>query len=214
MNGIETHFLMMYQHPEANVVMYINTHAASKVYADCICTSSNAVKAVDAMESESVIFAPDKHLAHYVQKKTDKKLIVVPKQGLCVVHNNIILDDVKKAVAAHPNAKLTVHPETPPEVQAMADHIGSTNQMVEYVRETRWDEFIIGTEVGIIHRMKKEAPGKIFYPASDRAVCTNMKQTNLQNLKDALDRMQHKVEVPEDIADNARKAIQRMLELK
>ncbi|MFH1404110.1 MAG: quinolinate synthase NadA [Candidatus Altiarchaeota archaeon] len=201
------------EHPDADVVMYINTHAAAKVYADCVCTSSNAIRIVEAMESETILFAPDRHLASYVQKNTSKKIIPVPDRGLCVVHNNIMLEDVREAREKHPDALLTVHPETPPEVQELADHIGSTNQMIRYVRETDNEEFIIGTEIGIIHRMRKEAPGKKYYPACERAVCRSMKEINLDNLREALDKMQHKVEVPKDIADKTRTAIERMLEL-
>jgi quinolinate synthase len=202
------------EHPNAEVVMYINTRAAAKVYADCVCTSSNAVKVVESMGSDKVIFAPDRNLAHYVQQKTDKELIVVPEKGMCIVHENITLKDVKNARQEHPDAKLTVHPEVPPKVQDEADHIGSTNQMIQYVKDTKWGEYIIGTEHGIIHRMQKEAPDKKYYPACTRAVCLNMKKTNLENLRDALDKMQYKVEVPKETAEKARAPIQRMLDLK
>jgi len=201
-------------HPNAEVVMYVNTHAAAKVYADVICTSANCVKIVENMDSDEILFAPDAHLAHYVQKRTKKKIIPVPESGLCVVHNNIMYEDVIKTREKHPNALLTVHPETPPKVQEIADHIGSTSQMIKYVKETDHDQFIIGTEIGLIHRMRKEAPGKTYIPACERAVCTNMKKTNLENLKQALELEQHRVEIPEDIAGKARAAIQRMLDMR
>ncbi|MFH1055737.1 MAG: quinolinate synthase NadA [Candidatus Altiarchaeota archaeon] len=202
------------EYPEAEVVMYVNTLAAAKVYADCICTSANIVKVINSMDSDTILFAPDKNMAYYVSKRTDKKIIAVPRYGICAVHNNIKLEDVEGAKAVHPKAKLTVHPETPPEVQEMADYIGSTKQMIEYVRENDSKEFIIGTEVDIIHRMNKEAPGKKFYPSSDKAICKNMKKINLLNIRESLEKMQHRIEVPEKIADGARKAIQRMLDLK
>jgi quinolinate synthase len=202
------------EHPDAEVVMYVNTVAAAKVYADCICTSANAVKVVDSMEADTILFAPDKNLAYYVQERTKKLVIPVPERGMCVVHHNITLEDVKKAKAEHPAAKLTVHPETPPEVQMIADHIGSTKGMIEYVRKDPAKEYIVGTEVDIIHRMMKEAPGKTYYPACTKSICRNMKKTTLENLRDALEKMQHQVSVPEKIAEKARKPIERMLSLK
>jgi len=201
------------EHPEAEVVMYINTRAESKTYADCICTSSNALKVVEAMDADSILFAPDKNLAHYVQERTKKKIIPVPEYGVCAVHNKMSREEVDKVVKAHPNAKLTVHPEVAADIQEIADHVGSTKQMIEYVKENPSKEFIIGTEVGIIHRMKKETPGKQFYPACDTAVCQNMKKINLQNLHESLEKMQYKIEVPEETAEKARAAIQKMLDL-
>ncbi len=202
------------EHPQAEVVMYINTHAAAKAYADCVCTSSNALKVVEAMDSDTILFAPDRHLGHYVQQQTSKKLIMVPEKGVCVVHNKIRLEDVEKAKKEHPDALVTVHPEVPPEVQAISDHVGSTSQMLKYVKETDHQEFIIGTEPGMIHRMEKETSGKKFYPACETAICQNMKKITLQHVYDALDKMQYEVTVPEDIAGKARDAIQRMLDIK
>ncbi len=201
------------EHPEAEVVMYVNTHAATKGYADCVCTSSNALQIVEAMEADTILFAPDKHLADYVQQRSKKNIIPVPEHGICVVHNKITVKDVETAREKHPNALVTVHPETPLVVQEIADHIGSTNQMIKYVKETDHDEFIIGTENGIIYRMEKEAPGKKFYPACDFAICQSMKEINLKNLYEALEKMQYEVIVPEEIAEAAKKPIQRMLEL-
>lgn len=202
------------QHPEAEVVMYVNTVAAAKVFADCICTSANAVKVVESMAADTILFAPDKNLAYYVSKRTKKRIIPVPENGMCIVHHNFRVEDIMAAAKEHPGAKITVHPETPPQIQEMADHIGSTKQMVEYVKTDPAKEFIIGTEVDIIHRMLKEAPGKEFYPACTRAVCRNMKKITLENLRDALEHVQYRVEVPEKIAKLARKPIERMLALK
>jgi len=203
------------EHPEAGVVMYVNTSAASKVYADIICTSANAVKVVESMEADTILFAPDKNLAYYVAQRTKKMIIPVPENGNCIVHHRFITkEEVERARGEHPNAKLTVHPETVPEVQAMADHIGSTKQMIEYVKKDAGKEFIIGTEVDIIHRMRKEAQGKTFWPACEKAICRNMKKTTLENLHEALEKMQYKIEVPEKIAEKARTPIERMLALK
>jgi quinolinate synthase len=202
------------EHPGAEVVMYVNTVAAAKAYADCICTSANAVKVVESMGSDTVLFAPDKNLAHYVARRTKKTVIPVPQKGMCIVHDRITVEDIMRAKSEHPAARVTVHPECIPDVQDLADHIGSTKQMIEYVKADPAAEFIIGTEVDIIHRMRKEAPGKSFHPACDKAVCRNMKKTTLANLLDALKNMQHRIHVPEKIAEKARKPIQRMLDLK
>ena len=202
------------QHPEAEVVMYVNTVAAAKVYADIICTSANAVKVVNSMESDTILFAPDKNLAYYVQQRTNKKIIPVPDYGICSVHHNIKAGHIEDAKRLHPQAKVTVHPECPPEVQALADHIGSTKAMIEYVKADSAKEYIVGTEVDILHRMRKDAPDKAFYPACDTAICRNMKKNTLENLHEALLNMQYKVDLPEKIAKAARKPIERMLALK
>jgi quinolinate synthase len=200
--------------PRAEVVLYINTHAEVKAHADCICTSSNAVKVVNSMKSDEVIFGPDKNLAYYVEKHTDKRIIIVPERGLCPTHHMIQVQDVEKVKAMHPDAEVVVHPETIPEVQELADYIGSTTQMVEYCRDSKAKEFIIGTEVGILHRLKKENPGKEFYPASEMSVCNTMKMITLKHIRDSLRDMKHEVKIPEDTAMKSRKAIQRMLEIR
>jgi quinolinate synthase len=202
------------KHPEAEVVMYVNTTAAAKVYADCICTSANALKVVESMKADTILFAPDKNLAHYVASRTKKRIIPIPERGMCIVHDRITVEDINNAKKEHPNAKVTVHPECTPEVQAIADHIGSTKQMVEYVKTDPSAEYIIGTEIDIAHRMRKEAPTKKFWPACSRAICKNMKKTTLENLHESLLKMQYEVEVPEKIAKEARKPIERMLALK
>ncbi len=201
------------RYPDAEVVMYVNTHAEAKAHADCICTSGNAVKVVEAMDADQIIFAPDKNLAHYVSLRTDKEIIPVPHYGMCIVHENIKLSDVKAAMAAHPKAKLTVHPEVPAEVQELAHHIGGTKGMVDFVKKDKGKEFIVGTENGLIHRMMKETHGKKFYPACETAICQNMKKTNLENLHQALKEMKHVITVPEDIAEAARIPLERMLTL-
>jgi quinolinate synthase len=202
------------EHPEAEVVMYVNTVAAAKVYADIICTSANAVKVVNSMDADTILFAPDKNLAYYVQQRSKKKIIPVPDYGICTVHHNIKAAHIEAAKKLHPKAKVTVHPECPAEVQLLADHIGSTKAMVEYVKVDDAKEYIVGTEVDILHRMRKEAPNKTFYPACDASICRNMKKNTLENLHDALAKMQYRIEVPKKIADAARKPIERMLALK
>ncbi|MBM3309669.1 MAG: quinolinate synthase NadA, partial [Candidatus Altiarchaeales archaeon] len=157
------------RHPDAEVVLYVNTHAEQKALADYVCTSGNAVKVVNAVKSDTVIFGPDVNLTYYVQKRTKKRLITVPERGVCQTHHQITLKDVLNARKEHPNAKVVVHPETPPAVQDMADHIASTEGIINYCKKSKSREFIIGTENGILYRMGKEIPGKKFHQASPMA---------------------------------------------
>ncbi|MFC2162416.1 quinolinate synthase NadA [Candidatus Altiarchaeota archaeon] len=202
------------EHPDAQVVLYINTHAEAKALSDCICTSANALKVIDSMESDDVIFGPDRNLAGYVKKNTKKNIILVPENGLCPTHHMIQVQDVKKAINAHPDAEVIVHPETIPEVQELADYIGSTTQMMRYCKESKSEDFIIGTEVGLIYRLEKETNGKRYYPASEMAYCNTMKMITLKHVKDALIEGKHEVKVPEDVAAKSLTAIQRMIDTK
>ncbi len=203
---------MKRKYPDAEVVLYVNTLAESKALADCICTSANAREVVNAMSSSIVIFGPDRNLAYYAQKATDKTVIPVPQHGLCPSHHQIVLSDVQKAKEAHPDAKVIVHPECIPEVQDIADYIASTSGMVRICKEHEpGTEFLIGTEIGLLYRLKKEAPDKKFYPISDTAVCPQMKMHTLANIARALEREEPVVRVPPEIATKARRAIERML---
>lgn len=200
-------------HPESEVVLYVNTLAEAKFYADCICTSANAERVVDAMESDTILFGPDINLANYVKKRTAKKIIPVPAYGLCPTHHQITLSDLIDAEKAHPDAKVVVHPECIEEVQDRAEQIASTSGMVKYCKHSDADEFLIGTEVGLIYRMKKEMPDKNFYPVSESAVCPQMKMHTLEKIERALREAIFEVKVPEDIQKEAIKPILRMLEL-
>lgn len=201
------------RYPGAEVVLYINTHAEQKALADCISTSGNAVKIVNAMKSDTVIFGPDVNLSYYVQKRSRKKIVTVPEKGVCQTHHQITLRDVEKARREHPDARLVVHPEVPPEVQDIADHIASTEGILDYCKKSGEKEFIIGTENGILYRMRKEIPGKVFYKASEMALCPTMKTITLPKIIASLKSMQNQVELPEEIASKARRALQRMMEL-
>lgn len=201
------------EHPDAEVVLYVNTLAESKALADCICTSSNAQEIVRVMDAPTILFGPDRNLAYYAQKGTTKKIIPVPEHGNCPSHHQITLEDLMKAKAAHPNAKIVVHPECIPEVQDRADYIASTSGMVKICREAEDEEFLIGTEVGLLHRLEKEAPEKIFYPLSTTAVCPQMKMITLEKIEAALEQEKHEVVIPPEIMGKARKPIERMLAL-
>ena len=202
---------MKRRYPDADVVLYVNTLAESKALADCICTSANAREIVNAMESETVLFGPDRNLAYYAGKTTSKKVIPIPQHGLCPSHHQIVMSDVIEAKNAHPDAKVIVHPECIPEVQDIADYIASTSGMVKICKTpASGDEFLVGTEIGLLHRLKKEAPDKKFYPISTTAVCPQMKMHTLEKIASALDREEPEVIVPAGIKAKARRAIERM----
>lgn len=202
------------EYPDAEVVLYVNTLAESKALADCICTSANAPEIVRAMDAPTILFGPDINLAYYAQKSTSKQIIPVPEHGNCPAHHQIALEDLERAQKAHPNAKVIVHPECIPEVQDRADYIASTSGMVRISKEEEeHGEFLVGTEVGLLHRLEKEAPGKRFYPISNTAVCPQMKMPTLKKIEAALEQEQPELVLPPDIMEKARKPIERMLAL-
>ncbi|HOI57854.1 MAG: quinolinate synthase NadA [Methanoculleus sp.] len=197
--------------PEAAVVAYVNTSAAVKAESDICCTSANAVAVVESLDAEQVIFLPDRNLGRYVARFTKKEIL--PWEGYCIVHDRMTADEVTVARRAHPNAEVLVHPECRPEVIDLADHVFSTSGMVRHACSSPGREFVIGTEVGILHQLEKKCPEKVFYPLSNRAVCVNMKKTDLAKVLAALEQCEPRVTVPEDTAARARTAIQRMLDL-
>ncbi len=198
------------KNPGVPVVSYVNTTAEVKAESDVCCTSANAAKVVNSLDPGELIFVPDKYLGRYVQTQTDKRLILW--EGYCPVHIRILKEDILKLKEEHPEAEVVVHPECRPEVIALADRVLSTTGMCHYVCETQAVELIIGTEVGILHRLRKENPDKIFYPASDRAVCDNMKKITLEKVLWSLEEMKYEVKVEGEIKERARKAIKRMLQ--
>lgn len=199
------------KHPKAKVVTYINSSAEVKAVTDICCTSSNAVKVVNSLDADEIIFAPDKNLGRYVQQFTDKKLILW--EGYCNTHDLLTLKDVEAMKAKYPNAQFVAHPECRPEVAAVADFVGSTTAILKYCRETDCDEFIIGTEDGTGYQLRKDSPHKKFYFASKYLVCPNMKVNNLKKVVRALETMQPQIYVPPAIADKARQALERMLQV-
>ncbi len=199
------------RYPGAAVVCYVNTTADVKAESDICCTSANAVKVVESVGADQVIFVPDQNLARYVARFTRKEIL--PWQGYCIVHEQFTCDEVLTARDRHPGAEVLVHPECRPEVIDLADHVLSTSGMIRRVCDSPAREFIIGTEVGILHRMRQECPGKICYPLSPQAICMNMKKTTLEKVHTTLVRMEPRVTVPEPVATRARAAIDRMLKL-
>jgi quinolinate synthase len=199
------------RHPDAAVVCYVNTSAEVKAESDICCTSSNAVKVVNSVPQNEIIFVPDRNLGQYAQRFTKKKIL--PWEGFCIVHDRITPAQVAEARKAHPGAVVLVHPECRPEVIDIADHVASTSGIIKEVCSSEKQEFIIGTETGILYRLKKECPEKRCYPLSGEAVCRNMKKTDLAKVRDSLKTLTPRIVVPRDIADRARVAIERMLAL-
>jgi len=201
------------KYPNATIVSYVNSSALIKAESDICCTSANAVDVVNSLKEKEVLFLPDKNLGKFVASKTDKNIILW--EGFCYVHhNNIVQDDIKRAKVKYPNAKVMVHPECPPEVTSLADYVGSTAQMAKYASRNNSKEFIVGTENGMLHNLKTHNPDKKFYPASENAVCKDMKLITLEKVASALENMRYQVKVPEEIATRARRALDKMLEIK
>jgi len=199
------------KYPQAIVVCYVNTTAEVKAESDICCTSSNAVKVVESVEGSEVIFVPDKYLAHYVSTKTGKKII--PWYGYCPTHVKILPEHISRQKKLHPEAEVIVHPECTPPVIALADKVLSTGGMCSYAKESKASEIIVGTEVGILYRLRKENPEKTFYPASELAVCPNMKLTTLEKILWSLEDMKYEVKVRQDVRLKAKKAVDKMLSI-
>ncbi|MBI4187224.1 MAG: quinolinate synthase NadA [Chloroflexi bacterium] len=197
--------------PGAAVVCYVNSLAEVKAESDICCTSANAVKIVQSLDSDDILFIPDQYLGHWVASKTNRKLTLWP--GFCPTHVKIRPEDIMAVKKEHPAAKVVVHPECRPEVTAIADEVMGTGGMCRFARQTEATELIIGTEIGILHRLSKENPGKKFFPASKRAVCPNMKLITLEKVLWALEDMATEVKVPEAIRLNAKAAVDKMLEV-
>ncbi|MCZ7372857.1 MAG: quinolinate synthase NadA [Candidatus Methanoperedens sp.] len=199
------------KYPDAAVVCYVNTSAAVKAESDVCCTSANAIKVVNSLEENEIIFVPDRNLALYVAANTKKKII--PWNGYCPTHHLILPGDILLEKEEHPEAEVLVHPECRPEVVALADKVLSTSGMLKYASQSASKEFIIGTEIGLLHRLNKENPDKKFIPATKYAVCPNMKMNTLGSIIRALEKNEHVIKVPEAIRKKAKLALDRMLEV-
>ena len=197
------------RYPGAPVVAYVNTTAAVKAESDICCTSANVVKVIESLPDDKVICVPDRNLSMWAARNTKKQ--VIAWDGFCHVHDRITKVDVLRAREAHPGALLMAHPECRLEVLELADHVTSTSGMLRFAHSSGAGEFIVGTEVGIMHRMRNENPDKIFYPLRKDMVCPNMKKTTLASVLSALKEMKNIIKVPEDIRVPAKRALDRML---
>lgn len=200
------------KHPDAKVVTYINSSAEVKAESDVICTSSNAVKVISSLEAKKIIFAPDMNLGSYVAKLLpDKEFILW--DGYCLTHMRVKPEDIDSVRESHPGAKVLVHPECSLEVQAKADFLGSTSEIIEYAGIIPEKEIIVGTEEGVLHIMRAKYPDKKFYLLSPGLICPNMKKTRLQDVYEALLYNKNIIEIEPEVRMKSLKALQEMLRL-
>jgi quinolinate synthase len=195
--------------PGATVVCYVNSSAEVKAESDVCCTSANAVKVIESLPSGEILFIPDQYLGQYIASKTNKKLILWP--GYCPTHLRIQPQHIARLRQEYPQARVVIHPECQPQVTALADEVLSTGGMCRYAGRKDVTQMIVGTEIGIIHRLRRENPGKLFIPASEQAICPRMKLITLESVLWSLKEMTYQVEVPEDIRFQAKAAVDRML---
>ena len=195
------------KYPDAKVVLYVNSTAACKALADITCTSANAVKVVNSLDADTILFGPDANLAHYVSERTNKKIIPLPPNGHCYVHTNLTPEVVRR------DGVLMVHPECPPELQKEADVIASTGGMVKFVAKSDARRFVVATERDMVERLRSLFPDKEFVAAWENAICLGMKQITVRKIYESLRDKKYVVKVDEKIAERARMAIERMLEV-
>lgn len=201
------------EHHGAPVVCYINTSAQVKAECDICCTSSNAVRIVKSLPEKDIIFVPDKNLGSFVAKQVPEKNIIL-YNGCCVTHNRFGVEEVEEARRLFPDAPIAVHPECPEKVCDLADFVGSTSEIVKFCKESDQKRIIIGTEMGIFHKLKADSPDKEFYLLTPRLVCANMKKTSLNSVYRALNENRYVIEVDEDVRKRASACLERMLGLK
>lgn len=201
------------RYPQAAVVLYVNTLAEAKAEADILCTSANAAQVVESLDADQILFGPDMNLASFVQKRTDKEIIPIPEVGYCYVHKMFNTGDVTFSRENYPDAEVLVHPECDAEVQDAADQILSTGGMLRHVASSSNKSFLIGTEVDMVTRLRRENPDKLIYPLLDEAICETMKMHTLDKVKNSLIEEKFRVTIPKEIAGKARNAVERMLKV-
>jgi len=200
------------KHPGAVVVCYVNSSAEVKAESDICCTSSNAIEVVKSIPEKDILFVPDRNLGSYVAQKVPEKNIIL-WEGFCITHHRINVDQVREIRKIHPDALLLVHPECKKEVWEEADFVGSTKQIIDFAKESGHSKFIIGTEMGVVYKLKKDNPNKTFYLLSQGLICPNMKKTTLESVYNALNEMKYEIKLDEDIRLNAKKALDRMIQI-
>lgn len=196
-------------HPGVPVVTYVNSSAEVKAASDICCTSANALKVVDSLPDREIIFTPDRNLGQYVARFSTKKFHFW--DGYCPTHERLKPEAVTRLKGDYPDALFICHPECNPAVVALADHVCSTTGMYDYCRKSQAKRFIIGTEAGILYRLKRENPDKEFIIASPALICPNMKLTSLEDILATLQTMQPVITVPEEVRIPAKRALDRML---
>ena len=201
---------MREKHPGAWVVSYVNTSAEVKALSDVCCTSANAASVVRNVPVSKILFFPDRNLGWYVQQRVSEKEILV-WDGFCFVHERFTAAEVKQVREKMPDAEVLAHPECLPEVQKLADGIYSTSGMLKRARQSPAQKIVVATEEGLLHRLKKENPGKEFYSLGTAKICPNMKKTNLEAVRLALEREEPAINLSEELLQSARRALERML---
>jgi quinolinate synthase len=200
------------QYPDAAVVCYVNSTAEVKAEADVCCTSSNAVKIVSSLKEKQIIFVPDQNLGNFVgEQLPDKEMILW--EGFCPTHHQLTAANLSVVKDRYPNAKVLVHPECQKEIIDLADFAGSTAQIIRYAADSDANEFIIGTEMGVLHRLQNDSPNKKFYLLSSRLLCSNMKKITLDSVLHALESEVYDITLDEDLRLGALASLERMLTL-
>ena len=203
---------MKNEHPDALVVTYVNSSAEVKAQTDVCVTSANALKIVSSLPADrEIIFVPDKNLGAYIQMKTGRKMILWP--GFCPTHMRITPQSIMQKKKEYPDAKVIIHPEARLDVIALADEVLSTGGMCRFAKQTDAKKIIVATEIGLIYRLKRENPDKMFIPVTEQAVCPNMKLIRIDNVLDSLEKIKFKITVSEKVREPAEKAIRKMLEM-
>jgi quinolinate synthase len=202
------------KNPGAPLVLYINSSADAKMYADYVVTSASALKLISKLDADKILFGPDKNLCSYVAKRTGKNIVPVPSNGYCYVHEQLINRyHIEKAKGEQPDAELLVHPEVSPEIQEIADYIGSTSQMLRAIGESRRSSFLLGTEVDFSYRATRLYPDKDIYPVNPEAVCADMKKITMLSIKKSLETLEPKVIIEKKVEKKVRKVLEKSLEM-
>lgn len=200
------------QYDDVAVVCYINSTGELKKHSDVCVTSANAMKIVKALPNKNIYFIPDEHLGRYVASQVPEKNFIF-NDGFCPVHAELTCETAERARAAHPDALLLVHPESRMEILEQADYVGSTSGIIDYATESDAEEFIIGTELGVMYELKQKNPGKKFYPLSENQFCSDMKKITLEKVLRCMQEKAGVVEVEEELRNSANAPLNKMLEL-
>jgi quinolinate synthase len=198
------------QHPDATVVTYVNSSAAVKAESDICCTSSNAVSVARSLDAKKLLLVPDRNLGRYIAKHVPEKECIC-WEGYCPTHDRLTPQEIDQLKIEHPDALFMVHPECRPEILELADHICSTSGMYDFARTNPAQKFIVGTENGILWRLKRENPGKVFITPAQQMICPDMKLTQLEDILRCLETMEPRISVPEEIRLRAKSSLERML---
>jgi len=198
------------KYPNAAVVCYINTSAAVKAECDICCTSSNAVRVIQSIPNDEILFAPDQNLGSFIAKQVPNKKIHL-WEGYCITHHRVSREDVEKAKSIHPDALVLAHPECRQEVMEMADFVGSTAQIIDYAKNSNHSKFLIATEMGILHKLRKDNPNKTFYLLTQGLICPNMKKTTVESVYNALKYNRYEINLDKEVIERARRSLEAML---